>query len=75
MVQLTPITHGTIIRDGFVTIYTSSFTHLSNGNVLEWFNKFETCCKVNNWNDDTKAIKLPTLMEDEALEIWLKLRK
>jgi hypothetical protein len=38
----------------------------------EWFKKFEICCKANNWNDATKAVKLPTLLEGEALAIWLE---
>ena len=27
----------------------------------------------NQWNDATKAVKLPTLLEGEALAIWLGL--
>ena len=38
----------------------------------EWFKKFEICCKANNWDDVTKAVKLPTLLEGETLAIWLE---
>ena len=40
---------------------------------MEWFQKYEIYCDVNDWNDKTKAQKLPTLLEDEALAIWLEL--
>jgi hypothetical protein len=38
----------------------------------EWFKRFEICCSANDWNDTTKALKLPTLLE-EALAVWLEL--
>ena len=34
---------------------------------------FEICSRANNWNEETKALKLPTLLEGEALAIWLEL--
>ena len=46
---------------------------LANGDVSEWFKRFEICCAANDWNDATKALKLPTLLEGEALAIWLEL--
>ena len=30
-------------------------------------------CRVNDWNDEMKAKKLPTLLDGEALAIWLEL--
>ena len=39
----------------------------STGDITEWFQRFEICCKANGWNDETKAVKLPTLLEGEAL--------
>ena len=45
----------------------------STGDVDEWFCRFEICCKANEWNGVTKAAKLPTLLEGEALAAWLKL--
>ena len=41
--------------------------------VNEWFKRYEICCKANGWNDATKALKLPTLLEGEALTVWLEL--
>ena len=41
----------------------------------EWFQRFEICCSANQWNDEAKARKLPTLLEGEALAIWLELSK
>ena len=46
---------------------------LATGNPVEWFQKFEICSKANNWNAETMAVKLPTLLEGEALAIWLEL--
>ena len=31
------------------------------------------CSKANHWNDARKAVKFPTLLEGEALAIWLRL--
>ena len=45
----------------------------SEGNPVEWFQQFEICCSANEWNDATKAKKLPTLLEGEALATWLEL--
>ena len=45
----------------------------SEGEPKEWFQKYETCCDANNWDDATKAKNLPTLLEGEALAIWLEL--
>ena len=43
------------------------------GEPTEWFQKYEICCNANEWEDATKAKKLPTLLEGEALAIWLEL--
>ena len=45
----------------------------SSGDVDEWFSRFEICCKANEWNGATKAAKLPTLLEGEALAVWFEL--
>ena len=45
----------------------------SEGNTREWFQRFEICCRANGWNDEMKALKLPTLLEREALAIWMEL--
>ena len=45
----------------------------SSGDVTEWFKRFDICCVANKWNDETKALKLPTLLEGEALATWLAL--
>ena len=43
------------------------------GDLTEWFQWFDICCRVNHWNDETKAKKLPILLKGEALTIWLEL--
>ena len=45
----------------------------SEGNTREWFQRFEICCRANGWNDEMKALKLPTLLEGEALAVWMEL--
>ena len=45
----------------------------SEGNTREWFQRFEICCRANGWSDEVKALKLPTLLEGEALAVWLEL--
>ena len=45
----------------------------SSGDVTEWLKRFEICSRANEWDDAMKALKLPTLLEGEALAIWLEL--
>ena len=33
----------------------------------------EICCKANKWTDETKALKLPMLLEGQVLAVWLEL--
>ena len=44
-----------------------------SGNISEWFTRFDICCDANEWDNDKRAIKLPTLLEGEALAVWLDL--
>ena len=39
----------------------------STGDDIEWFQRFQICSHANEWNDTKKALKLPTLLEGEAL--------
>ena len=58
---------------------TSSGKHISlpfpfsNGDPVEWFRRFEICCGANDWGAEMKAKKLPTLLEGEAIAVWLEL--
>ena len=45
----------------------------SSGDANEWFQRFEICSKANGWDNAKKALKLPTLLEGEALAVWLEL--
>ena len=40
---------------------------LSSGDVHEWFLRFEICKKTNKWSKETMSLKLPQLLEGEAL--------
>ena len=44
-----------------------------SGDAHEWLQKFEICSMANKWTEEVKALKLPTLLEGEALAIWLEL--
>ena len=44
---------------------------LATGDASEWFIRFEICSKANEWDNAKMALKLPTLMEGEALAVWL----
>ena len=39
----------------------------------EWFQKFEIFSEVNEWDAAKKVKKLPTLLEGEALAVWMEL--
>ena len=43
----------------------------SQGNFADWLERFEICAAANAWQEDTMALKLPTLLEGEALVAWL----
>eukprot|EP00731_Ephydatia_muelleri_P003131 Em0001g3131a len=45
----------------------------ASGDAGEWFKRFEICCKANAWDEKAKVLKLPTLLEGEALATWMEL--
>ena len=45
----------------------------STGDAVEWFQRYEICSRANSWDNDKKVLKLPTLLEGEALAVWLEL--
>ena len=47
----------------------------TEGNPVEWFQRYDIRCTANGWEDEVKAKRLPTLLEGEALAVWLELSK
>ena len=45
----------------------------ASGDAGEWFKRFEIRCKANAWDETVKVLKLPTLLEGEALVTWMEL--
>jgi len=45
----------------------------SSGDAKHWFQKFEICVMANEWKEEDRVIKLPVLLEGEALAVWLEL--
>ena len=44
-----------------------------NGNLEEWLQRFEICADANNWKDKERELRIPTLLEKEALVVYLEL--
>ena len=44
-------------------------------NVAEWFQRYKICCCVNVWDEEEKALKLPTFLEGKALVVCTELTK
>ena len=49
------------------------FLQCFSGDVREWFLRFEICSKANKWSKETMSLKLSTLLEGEALAVWVEL--
>ena len=45
----------------------------SSGSASDWPKTFVICSTANSWSDEMKAKKLPTLLEGEALAVWLEM--
>ena len=45
----------------------------SDGDFTDWLERFEICAAANEWDKKTRALKLPTLLEKEALVAWLSI--
>ena len=53
--------------------YVSFPKPFASGNISGWFRRFDICCDANEWDNDKRATKLPTLLEGEARAVWLEL--
>jgi len=45
----------------------------ASGNEKDWLQRFAICARANGWDAAKQAKKLPTLLEGEALAVWLEL--
>ena len=47
----------------------------ADGDVHDLFKRYDICCRANGWDASTKALKLLTLLEREALAVWSDLEE
>ena len=45
----------------------------SGGDWNEWLLRFDICAEANGWKNDVRVVKLPTLLEGEALAIFTEI--
>ena len=58
-----------------VSKYVSIPKSFTDDDAQEWFQRFEICAAANEWTAATKLLKLSTLLEGEALAVWLELSR
>ena len=67
----------TVVAEGGFKLMASKHISLpltfAVGDPTEWFKHFKICCRDNEWSDAVKVLKLPTLLEGEALAVWMEL--
>ena len=51
----------------------SLLSPFKEGDPTEWFQRYEICCTANEWSEATQLVKLPALLEGDALAVWLEL--
>jgi len=45
----------------------------AEGNPVKWFQKNDIFCTADGWENEAKAKRLSTLLEGEAIAVWLEL--
>ena len=45
----------------------------SNGEIAQWIRRFEICSDANKWDDATKLVRPPTLLQRQALSVFERL--
>jgi hypothetical protein len=53
--------------------HTSLPKPFASGDVNEWCQRFKICSKANDRNNAMMVLKLRTLLEGEALAVWMEL--
>ncbi|KAI6660032.1 polyprotein [Oopsacas minuta] len=45
----------------------------ASGDIEEWLQRYEICALANGLKEEDKALRIPTLLEKEALAVYLEL--
>ena len=44
-----------------------------DGDIVSWLDSFDVCARANNWNNDARLRRLPTLLVGRAFAIFQRL--
>lgn len=44
-----------------------------DGDIVSWLDSFDVCARANNWNDDNRLRRLPTLLTGRAFAVFQRL--
>ena len=44
-----------------------------SGDIEEWLQRYGICASANNWKEEEKALRIPTLLEKKSLAVYLDL--
>ena len=53
--------------------YISTPRVFSSGDIEEWLQRYEICASANGWKEEERVLRTPTLLEKEALFVYLDL--
>ena len=62
-----------VAEDGFSQYGRMSYKFAQALDAVDRFQWFDICSRASGWDTVVKAAKLPTLLEGEALAVWMEL--